>query len=69
MQYVKIGQKVRITFEGRTKNKKNQQVNLFKVEVAKTPYTSKSSRKRASSIDLEKKRMGCRIFALLNRSL
>jgi hypothetical protein len=39
MQYVKIGQKVRITFEGRTKNKKNQQVNLFKVEVAKTPYT------------------------------
>jgi hypothetical protein len=35
MQYVKIGQKVRITFEGRTKNKKNQQVNLFKVEVAK----------------------------------
>ncbi len=35
MQYVKIGQKMRITFEGHTKNKKNQQVNLFKVEVAK----------------------------------
>ncbi|MFO8089451.1 MAG: hypothetical protein R6U13_06415 [Desulfatiglandaceae bacterium] len=35
MQYVKIGQRVRVTFEGHTKNKKNQQVNLFKVEVAK----------------------------------
>ena len=40
MQYVKIGQKVRVTFEGHTKNKKNQQVNLFKFEVAKTvPYS------------------------------
>ncbi len=40
MQYVKIGQKVRVTFEGHTKNKKNQQVNLFKVEVAKAvPYS------------------------------
>jgi hypothetical protein len=36
MQYVKIGQKVRVTFEGHTKNKKNQQMALFKVEVAKT---------------------------------
>jgi len=34
MQYVKIGQKIRITFEGKTKNKRNQDVNLFKVEVA-----------------------------------
>ncbi len=41
MQYVKIGQKVRVTFEGHTKNKKNQQVNLFKIEVAKTPETGK----------------------------
>ncbi|MFO8090841.1 MAG: hypothetical protein R6U13_13455, partial [Desulfatiglandaceae bacterium] len=40
MQYVKIGQKVRVTFERHTKNKKNQQVNLFKVEVAKgVPYS------------------------------
>ena len=34
MQYVKIGSKVRITYEGKTKNKRNQVVNLFKVEVA-----------------------------------
>ena len=43
MQYVKIGQKVRVTFEGHTKNKKNQQENLFKVEVAKVvPYSEVS---------------------------
>ena len=35
MQYAKVGQKVRITFEGKTKNKRNQDVNLFKVEVSK----------------------------------
>jgi len=34
MQYAKIGQKVRITFEGKTKNKRNQAVNLYKVEVS-----------------------------------
>lgn len=34
MQYVKIGDKIRITFVGKTKNKRNQDVNLFKVEVA-----------------------------------
>lgn len=34
MQYVKVGEKVRITFEGKTKNKRNQDVNLYKVEVA-----------------------------------
>ena len=36
MQYAKIGQKVRITFEGKTKNKRNQDVNLYKVEVSDT---------------------------------
>jgi len=36
MQYAKIGQKVRITFEGKTKNKRNQDVNLYKVEVSVT---------------------------------
>jgi hypothetical protein len=36
MQYVKVGQKVRITFEGKTKNKRNQDVNLYTVEVADT---------------------------------
>jgi hypothetical protein len=37
MQYVKIGDKIRITFEGKTKNKRNQDVNLFKVEIARKP--------------------------------
>jgi len=37
MQYAKVGNKVRITFEGKTTNKRNQSVNLFKVEVAETP--------------------------------
>ena len=37
MQYAKIGDKVRITFEGKTTNKRNQTVNLFKVEVAEGP--------------------------------
>jgi len=36
MQYAKIGQKVRITFEGKIKNKRNQDVNLYKVEVSDT---------------------------------
>jgi hypothetical protein len=34
MQYVKLGDRIRITFEGKTKNKRNQSVNLFKVEIA-----------------------------------
>ena len=34
MQYVKVGSKVRITYKGKTSNKKGQDVNLFKVEVA-----------------------------------
>ena len=33
MQYVKVGQKVKITFEGKDKNKKGQPMNKFKVEV------------------------------------
>ena len=34
MQYVKAGQKTKITFEGKTKNKRGQNVNLFRVDVA-----------------------------------
>ncbi|MBW1782928.1 MAG: hypothetical protein JRL30_19575 [Deltaproteobacteria bacterium] len=41
MQYAKVGQKVRITFEGKTKNKRNQDVNLYKVEVSE-PQAEKS---------------------------
>jgi len=40
MQYVKTGDKVRITFEGKTTNKRNQTVNLFKLEVAGGPETA-----------------------------
>ena len=40
MQYVKIGDKVRITFKGKTTNKRNQTVNLFKVEVSESPEPS-----------------------------
>ena len=36
MQYAKIGDKIRITFDGKTKNKRNQDVNLFRVEVAQS---------------------------------
>ena len=39
MQYAKIGDKVRITYEGKTKNKRNQDVNLFKVEIARQTDT------------------------------
>ena len=39
MKFVKLGQKVKITYEGKTKNKRNQEVNLFKVEVAQTDTT------------------------------
>jgi hypothetical protein len=34
MQYVKVGGKIRITFEGETTNKRNQKVNLYRVDVA-----------------------------------
>ena len=34
MQYVKVGQKIRITYGGKTKNKKNQDMNLFEVQVS-----------------------------------
>jgi len=40
MQYVKIGDKVRITYKGKTTNKRNQTVNLFKVEVSEIPEPS-----------------------------
>ena len=34
LQYVKVGDKIRITFEGETTNKRNQKVNLYRVDVA-----------------------------------
>jgi hypothetical protein len=32
MKLVNIGDRIRITYKGKTKNKKNQDVNLYKVE-------------------------------------
>lgn len=43
MQYVKVGDKVRITFQGKTKNKRNQDVNLFNVEVSEKPDSETDS--------------------------
>ena len=38
MQYVSVGSRIRITFNGKTKNKRNQEVNLFKVEIAQNGH-------------------------------
>ena len=40
MQYVKVGQKTRITYKGKTKNKRGQDVNLFRVEVTEVQANS-----------------------------
>ena len=50
MQYVKPGEKVRITYEGKTTNKRNQKVNLYRVDVAE-------SQKSEDPIDPAKKEM------------
>ena len=34
MQYAKVGEKIKITYEGGTTNKRNQKVNLYRVDVA-----------------------------------
>ena len=34
MQYVKAGKKIRVTYEGKTKNKRGQDVNLYRVDVS-----------------------------------
>jgi len=52
MQYVKTGDKIRITYEGETKNKRNQKVNLYKVEVAEKTGHESTDNKDAGD-DLE----------------
>jgi len=37
MQYVKVGVKIRVTYEGETTNKRNQKVILYRVDVAENP--------------------------------
>ncbi len=51
MQFVKVGQKVRITYDGQTTNKRNQKVNLYKVEVAENTNTNKQSGENTSDHD------------------
>ena len=51
MQYVKVGSKVKITFEGKTKNKKNQNVNLFEVQVAEKQEPDISESNEAVEIE------------------
>ena len=36
MQYVKVGQEIRITYKGQTQNQRGQKVNLYEVAVAET---------------------------------
>jgi len=43
MQYVQVGDKIRITFEGKTKNKRNQDVNLFRVDVSRITTNEKDN--------------------------
>jgi len=51
MQYAKIGQKVRITFEGKTKNKRNQDVNLYTVEVSDSQLETPDSVDRKVNVE------------------
>lgn len=44
MQYVKVGDKIKVTYEGETTNKRNQKVNLYKVEVAEGQQTKNVNR-------------------------
>lgn len=42
MQYVKLGDKIRITYEGSTTNKRHQKVNLYRVDVADNAETKEA---------------------------
>ena len=43
MLYVSVGSKVRITFNGKTKSKRNHKVNLFKVEISENGHDAAES--------------------------
>ena len=53
MQYAKIGQKVRITYEGKTKNKRGQDVNLFRVDVAQNAQQQKRNIEESQPNNIE----------------
>ncbi len=56
MRYVNKGDKVRITYEGTTKNKRNQDVHLYRVEVARNLegiHTTDESREEKSVYEEE----------------
>ena len=48
MQYVKVGNKIRITYEGETTNKRNQRVNLYRVDVAQSDQPEKDDMGQSS---------------------
>lgn len=50
MQYVKIGQEVRITYKGQTRNQRNQTVNLYEVAVAEK---NADTQEQKMDIDME----------------
>jgi len=51
MQYAKIGDKIRITFDGKTKNKRNQDVNLYTVEVSDSQLETPDSVDRKVNVE------------------
>jgi len=58
MQYAKVGQKIKITFEGGTTNKRNQKVNLYRVDVsvdesAGTPGAESKNDKDEEAVPVE----------------
>jgi len=52
MQYVNVGQEVKITYDGQDTNKKNQKINLYKVAVANSEENATSANKK-DNIDVE----------------
>ncbi len=53
MQYVKPGDLVRITYLGKTKNKRNQDVNMFTVETAQKPDENTDTESEQLSVQVE----------------
>ena len=49
MAYVKVGQYIRITYNGQDKNKKGQKVNLFQVDVADEDEQAEQPESKAAS--------------------
>lgn len=53
MQYVKVGELVRITYHGQDTNKKGQKINLYKVEVAEAEDASGKDKPEEEPVAVE----------------